>query len=340
MKLKSLLFVALIAAAVLSCKNEQKTDPTPDPGDQKTVYDYSLDSNWLVKPNPDSILYNVDVFYVYPTVVWTGKTNAAELNPTQKVSAYMAYLEQAHCMSGFANMYAPFYRQCSMDYMPITNENIVNAVRTGIGKDDIFAALDYYFEHYNNDRPFILASHSQGTAMLRTVFEEYVHKDAAHENYFKRMIAAYMLGFSVPKAWLEQVGFNGAQGADDIGVIIAYNTEGPNASGTNALVTSDDYVINPLTWTTDTAKAEASQNLGSFEWTDKATLKYRITEPGTCDAQVNPNRASLTCTTDTNYVSMEGDPFGTQSLHLCDWDGYYVNLRENARARIDAYFSR
>ena len=32
--------------------------------------------------------------------------------------------------------------------------------------DDITAALDYYFENYNGGRPFIIAGHSQGSAMV------------------------------------------------------------------------------------------------------------------------------------------------------------------------------
>ena len=39
-------------------------------------------------------------------------------------------------------------------------------------RSDTFAALDYYFTHYNNGRPFILASHSQGSSMLRIILAD------------------------------------------------------------------------------------------------------------------------------------------------------------------------
>lgn len=37
----------------------------------------------------------------------------------------------------------------------------INAVLFGIPYDDITAALDYFFEHYNEGRPFIIAGHSR-----------------------------------------------------------------------------------------------------------------------------------------------------------------------------------
>ena len=332
--MKKILTCTAAVIMLMGCnKNENERETS-------TPYDYSLASNWMVQ---DFNGKDFDVFYVYPTVVWKGNTDAADLSEEEKKDAHITYLEGPECMSEYANMYAPYFRQATMDYLlPLDDsDQMMDVVRGAMGKQDLFAALDYYFDHFNCGRPFILASHGQGTAMLRTVFEEYATKDETHENYFKRMIAAYMLGFSVPKTWLSENGLEGAKGADDTGVIIAYNTEGPGATKPSILVTSDDYEINPLTWSTDTDKADASINKGSFKWEDQATYLRHIQNPGECDAQIDDNRAALICTTVTEYVNIQGfdDPFGDKSLHGYEWPGYYANIKQNAKIRIDAYMA-
>lgn len=35
-------------------------------------------------------------------------------------------------------------------------------------RTDVYAMLDYYFEHYNNGKPYFLAGHSQGARMIST----------------------------------------------------------------------------------------------------------------------------------------------------------------------------
>ena len=61
-------------------------------------------------------------------------------------------------------------------------------------RTDVYAALDYYFEYYNQGRPFILAGHSQGSLMLKIALRDYFKE---HTDYLERMIAAYVIGFSI-----------------------------------------------------------------------------------------------------------------------------------------------
>jgi hypothetical protein len=64
----------------------------------------------------------------------------------------------------------------------------------GIPKADAFAAFDYYINNYNNGRPFILAGHSQGSNVLVYLLAKYMK---AHPDVQKRMVAAYVIGYSV-----------------------------------------------------------------------------------------------------------------------------------------------
>lgn len=72
------------------------------------------------------------------------------------------------------------------------------------------------------------------------------------------MIAAYVIGYSVTDEYLtENPHLKFAEGADDIGVVISYNTEGPGNNGKhNAVVTEGAVSINPLNWKRDTTYAD------------------------------------------------------------------------------------
>lgn len=67
-------------------------------------------------------------------------------------------------------------------------------------RTDVYAALDYYFEHYNHNRPFIMAGHSQGSAICQIVLEEYMR---VHPEFLKRMVVTYSGGFSVSQQYLD-----------------------------------------------------------------------------------------------------------------------------------------
>ena len=92
-------------------------------------------------------------------------------------------------------------------------------------RTDVYAALDYYFENLNQGRPYFLAGHSQGSRLCYTVLSEYMKE---HPDYYANMIAAYCLGDSLTEDYLrENPHVKAAQGADDLGVVVSWNTEGP-----------------------------------------------------------------------------------------------------------------
>jgi hypothetical protein len=88
----------------------------------------------------------------------------------------------------------------------------------------------------------------------------------AHPDVYKRMIVAYVVGYSITPQYLSQNPFlKFATSPDDTGVIVSWNTEAPTVKGTNPVILPGGLVINPITWTRTQTEATAAQNLGSIE---------------------------------------------------------------------------
>ena len=273
--------------------------------------DYSDASNWLSKPAKN--LYSADVFYIYPTVCTTeDKSNLCSVdNQQMREAAKSVFKLQAEAFDTVADIYAPLYTQYNFRAFEYSNyERIQRDTLNNVqGLSDIYGALDYYFENLNQDRPFILVSHSQGSAVMLVVLSDYMKK---HPEYYKNMAAAYVIGYPVTKEYLKSnPHLKFAKKSDDTGVIISYDVQ-------QRLVKAD-------------------KNLGSL---DEQTLQ--ITTPGIADAKVNKKLGVVICSTaDTaKYEIKLPKLFGSGSFHGQDFQFYFLNLRENAKVRIDKFLSR
>lgn len=312
--------------------------------------DYSDKNNWAHLPeNTDNA---VDTFFIYPTLYVNPEPDAPTIVPvddsmlSECVSEF--YLEIPVLFEDITNLYEPFYRQSNLcAFTGMTLEEIME-FQSHEQRTDIYAALDYFFEHYNQGRPFILAGHSQGSLMLKMALSDYFRE---HTEYLERMVAAYIIGFSVtPDDLKANPALKFAEGADDTGVIVSWNTEGPeNKNEKNAVVLENGISINPLNWKRDDTYAPASENIGdripimepgSFE-----ALEFKFHKPGLADAQLDLERGVVVCTTLADqYVKPEEhgaeNIFGPASLHESDYAAYWDNIRENVMTRIDAFLSK
>lgn len=124
------------------------------------------------------------------------------------------------------NVFATYYYQAGMRYAGevAAKTGTVEATLLGMPYDDITTALDYYFENYNKGSPFIIVSHSQGSAMALLVLKKYFKE---HPGYYQRMVATYAIGYVVTKDYLAaNPHLKFATGESDTGVIISWNIEG------------------------------------------------------------------------------------------------------------------
>ena len=223
---------------------------------------YASSSNWLALPQTST--KKVDVFYLSDTTYQKASPSSPNIgpidDPQMKTGAEAQFSRTATAFETVGDIYAPYNRQVDSQYkstLPIPEQLSLEA---GIPTSDAVSAFDYYIEHLNKSRPFILAGHSQGSNLLANILSGYM-KD--HPDLYERMVAAYVIGFSITSDYLAQnPQLKFANGPDDTGVIITYNTEEPVPHGTNPVTMPGGIAINPITWTRAEDYAPASQNLG------------------------------------------------------------------------------
>jgi hypothetical protein len=308
---------------------------------------YSKRAHWLHLP--DKVKMRVDVFYIYPTAYSRapgGPTICPVDDPGMMKGAQVAYSRQATAFRNFANMYAPYYRQVDAAYQlslpPKQQEKIIE----GAPATDVIAAFKYYIKHYNHGRPYILAAHSQGSAVLRYLLSDYMKK---HPRIYRRMVAAYVVGQSVTRDYLaKNPHLKFTRRANDTGTIISWNTEAPTIAAKNPVTLPGGIAVNPITWTRKTTPAGAGQNLGSIELDPATGGTPVLNEDGTikrvlglADARVNAKRGVVICSTvnreDPPYYIPGGFPMGV--YHTFDYPFYFFDIRVNAHERVRRFFA-
>ena len=315
------------------------TSSSTPPVDNSGI-DYSKAANWLALPT--SITDKVDVFYLSDTAYskpTPGSPGIGPINAPSMIKGDQADFQRtATAFAPVANIYAPYYRQVdAMVQKSMTPANQINAV-AGIPTTDAIAAFEYYLQHYNDGRPFILAGHSQGSSVLSHLLSVYMK---ANPQVYKRMVAAYVIGYPITQAYLNQNTFlKFAQGPDDTGVIISYNTEAPTIGGSNPVMLSAQHalVINPITWTRTQAPATAQQNLGS--WLPNPTTGQFVKVMDYANAQIDTAKGVLICSSANVAELAPGNPLLPEGVfHSYDYPFYYFNIQANAANRINHFRS-
>ncbi|TJZ64045.1 DUF3089 domain-containing protein [Chitiniphilus eburneus] len=326
---RAIIAVLLCAATALlgSCGGGHTDDATPG------GVDYAQPGHWLHRPAQTDKA--VDVFYLYPSA-WhrsDGEGVISEIDsPMMLRDAPIYYAEQASVFDTVGNIYAPFYRQADVGHAlslpPDEREALVKSVPLA----DAIAAFDHFIRHDNQGRPFILASHSQGSQVMQYLMADYL---ARHPDVRQRMIAAYLIGYSITTDFLAaNPHLKFAEGRTDTGVIVSYNTEAPGLTGENPVLLPHALAINPISWTRGPQIAPRESNLGSMLWPGGSPVGVAHL----ADARVNVERGVVECSSvDPATYSSPGMPSGV--FHSSDYGFYYFNLRQNAEERAAAYLA-
>jgi len=322
----------LFACVILTIDAATQVPATFNPTEQPVPPDYSLGKNWSALPfrkdAADKIpndekwisdsLKLVDVFYVYPTIYETGSTwNADVDNKTlnkkidSKPVQYQASVFNASCQ-----VYAPRYRQSIIKAF-YDKENGPKSL--AFAYEDVKKAFQYYIDHYNHGRPFIIASHSQGTYHARRLLQEMIDTTALRN----RMVAAYVIGYSIDTAMYKVLVpcLNETQTG-------CYITWASYKKGyvPDGIALYGNVCVNPLTWTSSLEPAA------------------KVCSKGAILLNFNKKYTNNVCTEiHDNYLWVENSlPIvsGMNVLHIADYNLFWYDIRENVKKRIEAFFKK
>jgi hypothetical protein len=269
----------------------------------------------------------VDVFFLHPTTYThrrkkvPSKLNAAiDDKYINAKTDYSTILYQASVFNGQSRIFAPRYRQAHISLFFTKDKRKADAA-FDIAYNDLKTAFEYYLQHWNNGRPIILASHSQGSKLGERLLKEFFENKPLQ----KKLVVAYLAGWPVPKEYFSSLPI--CKDSLQTGCICSWRTfrKGytpyflKNENG-NSLVT------NPLTWSTDEQYAPRKLNKGSVLKNFNKIFK------STTDAQIHNGLL---------WVKKPKFPWSflyfRRNYHIGDINLFYVNIRENVRQRISAF---
>ena len=216
--------------------------------------DYDDSIMWITADG-DQHGTGADVFYVVST--WEEDWMTADSivchyadvwNPKHRERMAIEMNKVAGYMSPGNRFYAPFYRHTTIDsFMMESEDSTLNRARMAM--DDVCAAFDYFQAQRDQTRPLIIAGFSQGGMAVVELL-----KHMSDETY-GQLAAAYVLGYKVtPEDTLQTKHIKAAQGADDTGVTICYNTV-KDVKYINSIIAASCIGINPVNWRTDATPA-------------------------------------------------------------------------------------
>ncbi len=217
--------------------------------------DYSNPTFWYTEKN-DKTGKNADVFYIVSTWETDWKTDSGETvhyadvynkkhrdDMTKEISGVAAYMGKDN------NFYSPFYRHITIEGWATRDENIINN-RFKIAFEDVRNAFETFLKNRPKNRPFVLAGFSQGGKAVVELLK-IMPKDV-----YQQMVAAYVLGYKVtPDDTLTSTNIKAAQGPDDIGVTICYNSVSDVKYIQPVVAAPCAFCINPVNWRTDDVPA-------------------------------------------------------------------------------------
>ncbi len=323
-----LTFTTSLTACFPSRRFEKKKHPP--------VTDYSNQENWIalyprhdigdtipptggLKDEQDSA--KADVFYIHPTVYifghqWNAFLNYKKIN--ERADRCVQF--QGTAYNSACRVYAPRYRQANLKaFFDTVNGNKA----LDLAYEDIRNAFRYYLEHYNNGRPIVIAGHSQGARHAARLVKEFFDGTPLQ----KKLVCAYPIGYNIRSEQFKSI--PPGDSATQTGCFVTWNTF---AWGSELRSREKKYwegaCVNPLTWKRDETYAPASLNKGGVSF-----YYYRV-DPCVCDAQVHKGILWV------HHPVTGWYPGLGKSYHIIDYNLFYVDIRENVRARVNAYLKK
>lgn len=293
--------------------------------------------NWaahpLKKDNADSIPSDLknketldtiaDVFFIHPTtytqkdfIEWNADINDEKLNLNTDNSTI---LYQASVFNKRCRIFAPRYRQAHINAF-YTNQDSAQ-IYFDLAYNDIKNAFEYYLEHFNNGRPIIIASHSQGTKHAGRLLKAFFENKPLH----KKLICAYIIGMPIPENYFSAIPV--CKDSSETGCFVGWRTY--RKGYTPEIIKREKFkcvVVNPLNWKINDEDVSIKKNKGGV------LKNFNKIVPKVVNAKISDN-ILWSC-----KPNVFGKMFFTaKDFHIGDINLFYMNIRENVDVRITSF---
>jgi hypothetical protein len=297
--------------------------------------DYSKMESWAAHPtkrdsadalpkgsglSDDQAQAKVDVFFIHPTVLnskeaWNGNFADPKLNEDICKSTIRF---QASLFNGVGRVYAPHYREATLGTFHLTDRRaMVPPIMLAYG--DVRLAFEYYLEHENKGRPIILAGHSQGTVHGIHLLKEFFDGKPLAD----QLVAAYLPGWPIPADTFQVL--KGCDSPDGTGCVCTWMTCQEGFTPDWLKTDQQRLGINPVAWNTQGDRTDAALAKGAVLW------RYDF-RPGIVDPRMENGMVWI------HKPDVPGKAlYREKNYHVGDFNLFWMDVRENAQLRVDAY---
>ena len=294
--------------------------------------DYSLSQNWAALPEmadfaDETPLPNLenrqatasaDVFYIHPTTYrgddsWNADLTDAKVN---KWTDEFPLKHQGSIFNGSCKVYAPRYRQVTFGAF-FSNDRQSQLGALALAYDDVKQSFDYYLENYNQGRPIVIASHSQGTLHAIRLIQEYFDGKPLGQ----QLVTAYLPGWPVMADTFKVLKPCNEPG--QTGCYASWNTYLWDFTPELAQRYENAVVTNPLNWKSDGTYASHPCSKGMV------LKKYNKVFDNVCDAQAHEGVLWI------HKPDVPGAMFlKMQNFHIADYNLFWMDIRENVDLQV------
>lgn len=336
-----------------------------DPEDAVAPPDYADEVNWAALPSQDGVEDRypagisapvkqggapVDVFFIHPTGYLKGNSwiFSMDANTSTEENTQWMMANQASAYNSCCNVYAPRYRQANI-FAYFKGEDIREEV-LAFAYTDVERAFDFFIDNYNQGRPFVLASHSQGTHHAIRLLKEKIDTSPLAQ----RLVAAYIIGGGIATAeFTDMQDISICDDPTQLHCAVHWDTWSEAVIDQELPDSAGNVCVNPLSWRRDGGPAGMSSHAGAVpvsgafqvELSGEDLATGVVFEPlaaaqvGTLDAQCKDGLLYITDQSETDFGNVGGS-FGGGNYHGLDYPVFHMDIRENALLRTQTYVEK
>jgi len=303
--------------------------------------EYSKLENWAASPFKDDASDSIpvflknekrdtraDVFFIHPTSYfgeeetspWNAGLNDAAVN---KETDSRSILFQSTVFNGSCRVFAPRYRQANMKAFYVFGTPVANKA-FDLAYSDVKNAFLYFLKNYNENRPVIIASHSQGSLHAIRLLQEFFDGKPLQN----RLVCAYIVGYQIKKDAFKNLPLG--ERPDQTGCYVGWRTYAKGEISKDVSAENGNSVcVNPLTWTT-------SEQWSSPDLHQGIMTGFETIVPHSVGAGIESTSKILWIDTPVVLNEKKGP---IKNYHVWDYNLFWMNIRQNVKLRIDAFNS-